>query len=219
MTATGVTDTSAGRTGWEPLFRLVFERSSHPIVLLDDDRRILDANAAAATLWGGSRSELVGRSMVDSIEPSERQVATREWQAFLRSGDYSGSRELVRADGTRVQVAFAARLALIGGRRVAVYVATSKDDHELEGGHLQAELPLTSREREVVTLIALGHDTKEIAADLHISPETVRSHVRNAMSKLDVHTRAQLVAVTLCAEQVLHEDCLPDASKIPHVRD
>lgn len=219
MTATRVTDTTRGQTGWERLFQLVFERSSHPIVLLDEDRRILDANAAAATLWGGSRSDLLGRSMVDSIDPSERQAAGREWQAFLRSGDYSGSRELVRADGTRVQVAFAARLALIGGRRVAVYVATSKDDHELEGEREQAELPLTSREREVVTLIALGHDTNEIAADLHISPETVRSHVRNAMSKLDVHTRAQLVAVTLCAEQVLHEDCLPDAPKIPHVRD
>jgi PAS domain-containing protein len=79
----------SGQTGWERLFWLVFERSSHPIVLLDGERRIVDANDAAAALWGGTRRELAGRSMVDSIDPSERQVATREWQAFLRSGDYS----------------------------------------------------------------------------------------------------------------------------------
>ncbi len=204
-----------GQAGWERLFWLVFERSSHPIVLLDDERRIVDANDAAVALWGGSRRELAGRSMVDSIDPSERRVATREWQAFLQSGDYSGSRDLIRADGTSVRVAFAARLALVGGRRLAVYVANDNSERELEGGHVKTELPLTDREREVVTLIALGRQTNEIAADLHISPETVRSHVRNAMSKLDVHTRAQLVAVTLCAEELLHEGCLPDPARSP----
>jgi DNA-binding CsgD family transcriptional regulator len=37
----------------------------------------------------------------------------------------------------------------------------------------------------------------DIAEELSISPETVRTHVRNAMAKLDVHTRAELVAVAL----------------------
>jgi DNA-binding CsgD family transcriptional regulator len=60
------------------------------------------------------------------------------------------------------------------------------------------ELTLTHREREVVTLIALGHETAEIGRELHISPETVRTHVRNAMSKLGARTRAQLVAVFIC---------------------
>jgi DNA-binding NarL/FixJ family response regulator len=65
---------------------------------------------------------------------------------------------------------------------------------------------LTERESEVVTLIAMGLDTGDIAAELHISPETVRTHVRNAMGKLGVHTRAQLVATVLCGEQTLHVD-------------
>jgi DNA-binding CsgD family transcriptional regulator len=56
---------------------------------------------------------------------------------------------------------------------------------------------LTPREREVVRLVALGHNTAAIAARLYVSPHTVRSHVRNAMSKTDTQTRAQLVAVTL----------------------
>jgi DNA-binding CsgD family transcriptional regulator len=49
----------------------------------------------------------------------------------------------------------------------------------------------------VVTLIALGHDTSQIADGLLVSPETVRTHVRNAMSKLGARTRAQLVAIAL----------------------
>ena len=52
----------------------------------------------------------------------------------------------------------------------------------------------------------MGLDTGDIAAELHISPETVRTHVRNAMGKLGVHTRAQLVAVVLCGEQTLHSE-------------
>jgi DNA-binding CsgD family transcriptional regulator len=64
--------------------------------------------------------------------------------------------------------------------------------------------PLTKREREVVTLIALGRDTGQIARELHIASETVRTHVRNAMSKLKARTRAQLVAIALCTDATIH---------------
>jgi len=105
-------------TGWEGLFWLVFERTTHPIVLLDDERRIVDANDAATTLWGGSRETLIGRSILDSIVPEERPQSAREWQAFMDSGEYAGDRELIRADGKQVHVSFAARHAVIGGRRL-----------------------------------------------------------------------------------------------------
>jgi PAS domain S-box-containing protein len=190
--------------GWERLFWLVFERTSNPIALLDDERRIVDVNDAALSLFGGAKQELVGSSMADSVRPDERSVAAIEWEAFLRSGEYSGTRVLVRADGSEVQIDFAARLAIIGGRRLAIYVAAADDPECTPTSVLAGELPLTSREREIVTLIALGRDTAEIAEELHISPETVRTHVRNAMSRLGAHTRAQLVAIVLCTEKAMH---------------
>jgi DNA-binding NarL/FixJ family response regulator len=165
----------------------------------------VDVNEAAVSLWRGSREDLVGTSMVDSIKASERDVAAREWSRFLHSGEYSGERDIVRADGTLVEVEFAARWALVGGRRLAVYVASVTDFELRPRPQLRERLPLTEREREVVTLIALGQDTGRIAAELGISSETVRSHVRNSMTKLGVHTRAQLVAVTLSADATLHE--------------
>ena len=58
-----------------------------------------------------------------------------------------------------------------------------------------AKLPeLTQREREVLRLLADGLTNEEIGKELFISPETVRTHVRKAMAKLDADTRTQAVA-------------------------
>jgi two-component system response regulator NreC len=51
---------------------------------------------------------------------------------------------------------------------------------------------LSNREREVLQLIAEGNSTKQIALKLHISGKTVETHRRQIMSKLDIHTVAEL---------------------------
>jgi DNA-binding NarL/FixJ family response regulator len=56
---------------------------------------------------------------------------------------------------------------------------------------------LTRREREVLRLLADGFANDEIGRRLQISPETVRTHVRKAMSKLEADTRTQAVATAL----------------------
>ncbi len=68
----------------------------------------------------------------------------------------------------------------------------------LVSGELTARLPaLTQREREVLRLLADGHANEEIGKQLHISAETVRTHVRKVMAKLDADTRTQAVATAL----------------------
>lgn len=56
---------------------------------------------------------------------------------------------------------------------------------------------LTQRERDVLRLLADGLTNEEIGKRLFISPETVRTHVRKAMRKLDADTRTQAVATAL----------------------
>jgi DNA-binding NarL/FixJ family response regulator len=56
---------------------------------------------------------------------------------------------------------------------------------------------LTQRERDVLRLLADGMSNEEIGKNLFISPETVRTHVRKAMAKLDADTRTQAVATAL----------------------
>jgi DNA-binding NarL/FixJ family response regulator len=69
---------------------------------------------------------------------------------------------------------------------------------ELASAQATARLTeLTQREREVLRLLADGNDYEQIGAALFISPETVRTHVRKAMTRLDANTRTQAVAMAL----------------------
>ncbi|MHB1842483.1 MAG: response regulator [Sulfobacillus sp.] len=56
---------------------------------------------------------------------------------------------------------------------------------------------LTARELEVLTLIAAGNTTKEIAASLFVSVKTVETHRLHLMEKLDLHDRVALVKYAL----------------------
>lgn len=60
--------------------------------------------------------------------------------------------------------------------------------------HIIEDVRLTRREREVIELIGEGLSNKEIAQRLNIASHTVKSHVRNVMDKLALHTRLQIAA-------------------------
>lgn len=62
--------------------------------------------------------------------------------------------------------------------------------------------PLTGREREILGLLADGLSGAGIAEQLVLSPETVRTHVRNAMAKLGASTRSQAVAIALRSHEI-----------------
>ena len=57
---------------------------------------------------------------------------------------------------------------------------------------IDSEITLTTREREVVQLIAEGLTNKEIASNLGISIKTVKNHRSNLMEKLDLHNTAEI---------------------------
>ncbi|HEY6961935.1 MAG TPA: response regulator transcription factor [Gaiellaceae bacterium] len=68
----------------------------------------------------------------------------------------------------------------------------------LAASSVGSKLPqLTQRERDVLRLLADGLSNEEIGKRLFISAETVRTHVRKAMEKLDADTRTQAVARAL----------------------
>jgi len=67
---------------------------------------------------------------------------------------------------------------------------TNRDgNHPLEG--------LTPREYEILVYLAQGLSGDAIAVELHIAPLTVRTHIRNMMSKLGVHSRLEAVSYAL----------------------
>jgi DNA-binding NarL/FixJ family response regulator len=64
----------------------------------------------------------------------------------------------------------------------------ARDDRALLGS-------LTGRETEILSLLADGMSTQDVAARLHISPLTVQSHVKNILGKLGVHTKVEAVRI------------------------
>jgi NarL family two-component system response regulator LiaR len=69
---------------------------------------------------------------------------------------------------------------------------------------------LSSRETEVLRAMMTGRRGRQIARDLHISADTVRTHTQNIYSKLDVHSRLEAVSVARAAGlQPLEDDRPP----------
>lgn len=61
---------------------------------------------------------------------------------------------------------------------------------------------LSEREAEILAMLARGMTGEEIAQRLVLSPETVRTHVRNAMGKLEARTRTEAVVKALEREEI-----------------
>jgi DNA-binding CsgD family transcriptional regulator len=59
----------------------------------------------------------------------------------------------------------------------------------------RAEPRITAREREVLELVAEGYSTAEIARLLWITEDTVRTHIKRMLLRLNARTRAQAVAI------------------------
>jgi DNA-binding CsgD family transcriptional regulator len=73
-------------------------------------------------------------------------------------------------------------------------------------------VPLTRREREILGALAEGLSGAQIAEKLVLSPETVRTHVRNAMAKLGASTRSQAVALALQHHEIAADPSRAEAA-------
>jgi PAS domain S-box-containing protein len=187
-------------SGWPGLFWEAFRRSRNPMVLLDERRRHIEVNGAYVGLVGFSRGSLTGRPIYE-IVPGGPIMSAREWQSLLRQKHFTGDAELICQDGSRVMVQFAGHPEMVTGRRLVLFVAV-RTARRARRSYPQAAPPpaataLTKRQLEVAGLIALGLSGPEIAQELTLSHDTVRTHVRNAMRNVGARSRAQLVAITL----------------------
>jgi PAS domain S-box-containing protein len=181
--------------------RLIFERSRMAFVIVDDNLAIVDANESAATLTGHTRTALKTMHATELWLPAERLQAVALWERAMRSGTLVGSRRLLTKDGGTVPVKYSVKTQIAPNRNLLVWVPSLKriPAHPEEEIIIESEerSPISRREAQVVTLLALGETGEDAAVSLGISPETVRTHVRNAMEKADARTRAHLVAIAL----------------------
>jgi DNA-binding CsgD family transcriptional regulator len=193
------------------------------MTLVDRNRTYAAVNDAAVDLYQRPREEIVGTRATIGMPGVDGTVADATWARFLRTGELYGETVVRVSAGRPLRVTFAAHATKVDEQWRALFAivcATFEPDGEqainglpavgVEHTHtpgsatnsVRSGKRLTAREREIVERVALGLSTPQIAADLNLSPATVRSHVRNAMAKTEAHTRAQLVALVLTNGQV-----------------
>jgi PAS domain S-box-containing protein len=185
---------------WPELFRAAFTQSRNAMVLVDERRSVVDVNGAFLQVSGYKRAAVVGRPTHEFVSGGPT-FNNREWAAGLAKKQFTGEVSIICANGEILVNQWGAHSAGHTGHRLVLVVMLSRSRW---GARFRRELPpdqelgdLSAREREIVHLVALGRSGPEIAEDLGIAHDTVRTHVRNAMHKTGTRSRAQLVAKAL----------------------
>ena len=160
-----------------------------PSYVLDTTGIVRWINPAAERLVGAVR----GRQFTSVVAPEDsrraRELFSRKVLGTASATDASGV--LVSTAGTRVAVEISSVPLMSGERVVGVFgLFEERPDDRPTAPHPH----LTPRQVEVLRLLQQGHSTKQIAAELHLSTETVRNHIRRLLQALGVHTRLEAVA-------------------------
>ncbi len=124
--------------------------------------------------------ELDAKTMVDAVEAGALGYVSRE----------ASFREL----GSAVETVGAAT-PVIPPEMLGALLRRSVDRRREQRREIERLNALTAREREVFEGLARGQDKDEIAAELFISPQTVRTHKQRMFRKLGLHSAAEVVAM------------------------
>jgi PAS domain S-box-containing protein len=163
---------------------------SVPSYAIDSTGVIRWVNDAAIKLVGDVR----GRQFTSVVSPEETRRARETFAQKIAGTAHVTDSDvvLVGRDGDRIQCEVSA-VALEEGHRIVGVFGQIVDVEE----EAPAPAPphLTPRQSEVLRLLQRGRSTEQIAAELHLSTETVRNHVRQLLKALGVRSRLEAVAV------------------------
>jgi PAS domain S-box-containing protein len=175
------------------------EHVNVPSYVLDANGIIRWLNAAARRLVGDCR----GRQFTSVLAPEDRRRArdifAQKVVGTKVATDTTGV--LIGTSGERLDCQVSAVRLTRGGHVVGVF--GQLPHFTVEAEEAQPNPHLTPRQTEVLRLLEHGRSTAQIAAELHLSQETVRNHVRHLLRALGVNSRLEAVAVArrLHAEQ------------------
>jgi PAS domain S-box-containing protein len=160
-----------------------------PSYMIDATGVVRWLNPAAKKLVGDVR----GRQFTSVVAPEDRRRARDVFaQKVVGTADVTDAEVvLMRDDGERVAVDVSSVPLREGNRIIGVFGQMTHEPEQMPISHPD----LTPRQTEVLRLLGSGRSTKQIAAELHLSRDTVRNHVRHLLRALDVNSRLEAVAV------------------------
>jgi DNA-binding NarL/FixJ family response regulator len=155
----------------------------------------LDPDVALVDIRLGDESGIdLTRQLIDA-DP-ERRIVLYTGSSdveLLISGLDSGARGYALKEGTPSELTGAITTVAAGG----TYVDPRLRPALLSRPSTQRVPSLSKREREIIELLAQGMTGEQVAEHLVLSSETVKTHIRNAMGKLEASTRVHAIAIAL----------------------
>ena len=208
----------AGGSADDDALWAIFSQSRNPMLLADDDRRYINANAAACDLLGYDIATLRTMRVDDITIPEYRPYIDDVWQDFLGRGGTVGRFAVLCADGSRTEVEFNATANVAPGLHLSIFInpevsgeARGLDDDDVTDSNMEEPVAavaartggvLGGTERRVITLLAMGRDWFEVAEEVGATPGEVRTVMESAMAKLGARTRAHAVSIALRAGEI-----------------
>ncbi|MCP4713870.1 MAG: response regulator transcription factor [Deltaproteobacteria bacterium] len=120
--------------------------------------------------------------------------------SFVENALRAGAKGYLLKEDASEEVISAIRQVMRGryflSPNISEYVVSGYLDH-VRNRRPKNEAELSSREKEILQLIAEGHSNKDVANQLDLSANTVQTHRKNIMRKLDVHHQADLIRYAL----------------------
>jgi DNA-binding NarL/FixJ family response regulator len=156
-----------------------------------------DVAVVDVALRDGSGLELTERILEEDPDAGVLVYTGMLDPASVEKAAQTGARGLALKTVSPSELMHAIRAVAEGGVHVDPTVAALLAPSKRAQPHL-----LSAREREILDLLAAGKTGEEAARDLFLSPETVRTHVRNAMRKLDANTRVHAVALAVRQREI-----------------
>jgi PAS domain S-box-containing protein len=162
-----------------------------PSYVLDDTGIIRWVNSAAIALVGDVR----GKQFTSVVAPEETSRARAEFAkkvaGTVKTTD-NAEVLVLDEDGDRVLVELNSIQLKRGGTVIGVFGQVKQQVNVEPRSSHEA---LTPMQAEVLRLLEHGRSTDQIAAELHLSRETVRNHIRHILQALGVHSRLEAVAL------------------------
>jgi PAS domain S-box-containing protein len=147
-------------------------------------------NPAARELVGDVRGKQQSSVVVPEQAREAKESFLRKMMGTEKSTD--GSVGVVGPDGERVQIEISSCALREGHRIVGVFGLVRK---RAKSAQPNPHPHLTPRQNQVLHLLAHGHSTSQIAAELHLSVDTVRNHIRRMLRTLGAHSRIEALAI------------------------
>ncbi len=168
------------------------ESVSVPSYVLDKTGVIRWVNPAAQKMLGGL--DVRGRQFTSVVALEETRRARELFAQKVVGGVAVTDVDtvFVNAAGERVDVELSSAPLTRGGQVIGVFGQFTRAQRAQPSA--PAHPALTPRQTEVLRQLERGRSTKQIAAELHLSTETVRNHVRHLLHALGVNSRLEAVA-------------------------